>query len=109
ITGRGPVNFAAGLYRFPVMTVPSKLFNSTISGAGKTSVLNEDSLKVQRVSVPTETSTEYTSPCAFTEPNVKPTSREFGRQCTWDTTPLPMAGTGRTFIVVRSMTWRSAY
>jgi hypothetical protein len=38
--------------------VPSKLFHSTISGAGSVSALNVASLFVQRVTVPSEASSE---------------------------------------------------
>src|SRR5688572_5285412 len=107
ITGRGPVNLRAGRYRIPEMASPSKLFHSTISGGGSTSGLNVFSLVVHRVNVPSDVSTEYTSPNAFTDPRVKPTSREPGRHLSRETVPFGIAGRARGLRVVRSMTCSS--
>ena len=65
----------------PLIVVPSKLFHSTISGAGSTSGLKPPtSLVVQRVNVPSEASIEKTSPYVFTFANVKASCLELGRQ-----------------------------
>src|SRR5262249_50626469 len=101
-TGRGPVNCADGRYRTPEMTVPSKLFHSTTSGGGSTSGLNVVSLMVHRVTVPSDASSEYTSPYVLTDASVKPSSRDPGRQRSCETTPCIGSGTVRAFSVVVS-------
>src|SRR3954462_7913558 len=106
-TGRGPLNLAEGRERTPDTVSPSKLFHSTVSGAGSTSALNDISLVVQRVSAPSEVSTEYTSAGTLTDSKLKPTSREFGRHRTRPATPFGIAGIGRALSVVRSNTWIS--
>src|SRR5688500_11890434 len=96
-TGCGPVNRLAGRYSTPEIIVPSKLLHSTSSGAGRTSGLKLASLLVQRVTVPSEESIEYTSPCALTDARVNPISREPGRQRSCVIAPDIGTGSVRAF------------
>ena len=89
------------------MTAPSKLFHSTSSGAGSVSALKVASLVVHRATVPSEVSTEYASPAYLTDPRVNPISRDPGRHWSREMVPCGIAGMGRGFNVVRSMTCSS--
>src|SRR5262245_49380228 len=104
MTGRGPVKRLAGLYRIPEIIRPSKVLHCTTCGGGSTFGLNVVSLNVQRVSAPLEMSTEYTSPCALTDPRVNAISWDRGRQCIWETTPACICGSRTGLMFFRSMT-----
>src|SRR5262249_53560161 len=64
---------------------------------------------VQRLSVPSDVSIEYASPCDLTDPSENPSSRLPGRQRSWVTRPFGTPGNGRGFNVVRSISSSSVY
>ncbi len=92
MTGRRPVNFAAGLYRKPEIVRPSKLGQRTSSGSAKFAALRPPvSLSVQRSTLPVAASTEYTSDGDRADDSDRPMSRPFSCQSS-----EPMTPTGRS-------------